>query len=258
MPITCARQGLLSRVDRMRAGRATILDRLGFQPALCMVTITRIDETLQKMVTECRWARRTVQSQAEHLRGFLRYAEMHGWPQGLAQAIQSPRVFSQTSLPRGPSWNDVRRLIATTEGDRPADIRDRAILLLLAVYGLRADEVRRLRVEDFDWNLERLTVRCPKSRRTRTFPLCRSVGDAVLRYVKEVRPRSDHRAVFLSLQYPICPLGNVWRVVAKRLRPLGVSLPTTGRIACDTPVPLISDRRPLTEGDRRSSRTPAF
>lgn len=205
------------------------LDRLGISAgSVHELTITRIDETLQKMVTECRWARRTVQSQAEHLRGFLRYAEMHGWPQGLAQAIQSPRVFSQTSLPRGPSWNDVRRLIATTEGDRPADIRDRAILLLLAVYGLRADEVRRLRVEDFDWNLERLTVRCPKSRRTRTFPLCRSVGDAVLRYVKEVRPRSDHRAVFLSLQYPICPLGNVWRVVAKRLRPLGVSLPHHG------------------------------
>jgi integrase/recombinase XerD len=192
------------------------------------LTITRIDETLQKMIKECRWVRRTVQTQAEHLRGFLRYAEMHGWPKGLAQAIQSPRVFSQTSLPRGPSWHDVRRLIATTEGDRPADIRDRAILLLLAVYGLRADEVRRLRVEDFDWNLERLTVTCPKSRRTRTFPLCRSVGDAVLRYLKEVRPRSGHRAIFLSLQYPICPLGNVWRVVAKRLRPLGVSLPHHG------------------------------
>ena len=32
----------------------------------------------------------------------------------------------------------------------------------------------------------------------------------------------------MSLQYPICPLGNVWRIVAKRLRPLGVSLPHHG------------------------------
>ena len=97
------------------------LDRLGISAGSAHeLTITRIDETLQKMVKECRWVRRTVQSQAEHLRGFFRYAEMHGWPQGLAQAIQSPRVFSQTSLPRGPSWDDVRRLIATTEGDRPA------------------------------------------------------------------------------------------------------------------------------------------
>jgi integrase len=119
-------------------------------------------------------------------------------------------------------------LIATTEGDRLANIRDRAILLLLAIYGFRADEVRRLRLEDFDWDLERLTVTCPKSRRTRTFPLCRSVGDAVLRYLKEVRPRSNYRTVFMSIRYPIRPLGNVWRIVAKRLRPLGVSLPHHG------------------------------
>jgi integrase len=180
------------------------------------------------MAKECGWARCTVQSQAQHLRGFLRYAETHGWPCGLPEAIQSPRVFSQTSLPLGPTWADVRRLLATTEGDRPGDIRDRAILLLLAVYGLRADEVRRLRLDSFDWERERLAVACPKSRQTRTFPLCRSVGDAVLRYLKEVRPRSAYREVFLSLRFPIRPLGNMWRVVAKRLRALGVSLPHHG------------------------------
>ena len=36
----------------------------------------------------------------------------------------------------------MQRLIATTEGARPLDVRDRAILLLLAVYALRSGEVR--------------------------------------------------------------------------------------------------------------------
>ena len=49
-----------------------------------------------------------------------------------------------------------------TEGDRPVDIRDRAILLLLAVYGLRAGEVNRLRLEDFDWERELFTVMSSK------------------------------------------------------------------------------------------------
>jgi integrase/recombinase XerD len=44
----------------------------------------------------------------------------------------------------GPSWPDVQRLLASTETDRRAGIRDRAILLLLAVYGLRVGEVRQL------------------------------------------------------------------------------------------------------------------
>ncbi|RWX59294.1 hypothetical protein EOA24_36485 [Mesorhizobium sp. M2A.F.Ca.ET.039.01.1.1] len=31
--------------------------------------------------------------------------------------------------------------LATTDGDRPRDIRDRAVLMLLITYGLRAGEV---------------------------------------------------------------------------------------------------------------------
>ena len=45
----------------------------------------------------------------------------------------------------------MERLLGSTEGDRPKDIRDRAIIMLLAVYGMRASEVRGLKVEDLDW-----------------------------------------------------------------------------------------------------------
>ena len=226
----CRDRGLSAGLIRMRVWSVRrFLDFFGIATdSVQTLTVTRIDETFQKMANRYGWARRTVQTQASHLRVFFAYAERHGWPQGLAQAIESPRVFSQTSLPRGPSWDDVQRLIATTEGDESSDIRDRGILLLLAVYGLRADEVRRLRLDSFDWERERLAVACPKSLQTRTFPLCRSVGDAVLRYLKEVRPRSAYREVFLSLRFPVQPLGNVWRVVSKRLRALGVSLPHHG------------------------------
>ena len=41
-------------------------------------------------------------------------------------------------------------MLATTEGDRPADVRDRAILMLLITYGLRAGEVADLRLDDPD------------------------------------------------------------------------------------------------------------
>ena len=46
-----------------------------------------------------------------------------------------------------------------TKGDRPVDIRDHALLLLLSIYGLRASEVVRLRLDDFDWERELFTVR---------------------------------------------------------------------------------------------------
>ena len=120
------------------------------------------------------------------LRAFFRYAETRGWCRpGLAAAITSPRVFHGETLPAGPSWNDVRRLLADLEGDSRADIRDRAIALLLAVYGLRSSEVRQLTLEDLDWENERITIRCSKPQaHTRVYPLVRTVGDAILRYLK--------------------------------------------------------------------------
>jgi integrase len=138
-------------------------------------------------------------------------------------------VFSQTSLPLGPSWDDVRRLLAMTEGDRPSNIRVRPILMLLAIYGLRRGEVSRLRLEDFDWEHEVFRVISSKTGRIRTYPLIRSVGDAILRYLQEVRPRSSHRELFLSLRAPFRPVRtSLWSMVGDRLRSLDVSLPHYG------------------------------
>ncbi len=204
------------------------------------IPITQIDEALTGLVCKDGYGRGTVKTWARDLRAFLRYAEARGWCRsGLAAAIKSPRTFTQVSLPSGPSWDDVRRLLAMTEGNRSADIRDRAILMLLAVYGLRRGEVNGLRLDDFDWERELLSVGCPKTRRTRIYPLVRPLGDAVLRYLKEVRPRSACREVFLTLCHPFRPLRSaVSRVVASRLQRLGVPLPHYGphvlRHACAT------------------------
>jgi integrase/recombinase XerD len=190
------------------------------------ITPPQIDEALQAMVRQGDYARSTVRNWAGELRAFIRYAETRDWCRpGLAACIRGPRLFAQSSLPTGPSWEEVRRLLALTEGDRSVDIRDRAILLLLVIYGLRAGEVNRLRLEDFDWERELFTVTSSKTQRPRTYPLVRSVGDAVLRYLREVRPRSPHRELFLTLLAPIRPLrAALGPIVATRLHSLNLSL----------------------------------
>ena len=209
--------------------------------SLHAITPHRIDMAFQKMLEPGGYSRRTIQSWATDLRAFFRFAEARGWcRKGLAGSIRAPRVFSQASVPLGPSWDDVRRLLATTEGDEPRDIRNRPILMLLAIYGLRRGEVNGLRLDDFDWEHEVFRVVSSKSGRVRTYPLTRSVGDAILRYLQEVRPRSPHRELFLSLRAPVRPLNpaSLWEVVGERLRSLHVSLPHYGphalRHACAT------------------------
>jgi len=247
------------RCDRVRR----FLDRLAMSNnSLQDISISQIDEALMEQLAKGGYARVTVQGLACHLRSFFSYAESKGWCYvGLAAGIRGPRIYSQESIPDGPSWDDVLRLLAQAEGDRPADIRDRALLMLLAFYGLRAGEVRCLRLQDFDWQNELLTVARGKTLSTQTYPLARQVGDAIVRYLKEARPRSTHREVFLTLRPPFRPLGNaaVGAVACRRLHSLGIALSHYGshilRHACATH--LLAEGLSLKEiGDHLGHRHP--
>ena len=187
--------------------------------SLRQITITDLDEAIARKGRDDGYSRSSVRVYASGLRTFLRYAESRGWcPRGVAALVASPRVYQHENLPVGPSWNDVQRLIATTQGSRPKDIRDRAILLLLAVYALRSGEVRALRLEDLDWEKSLLFVPRTKGGKREPYPLSPTVGQAIIRYLKEARPRSSYREVFLTVEAPIQPLrgSSLWTIVAKR------------------------------------------
>jgi site-specific recombinase XerD len=176
------------------------------------------------------WIRASLHCLASTLRTFFRYAEGKGWCRAIAAAIEAPRVFAQESLPLGPTWVQVQQLITSTAGDRAVDIRNHAILLLLAVYGLRRGEVAGLRLDDVDWRNDMLHVTRPKQRCTHQYPLVASVGNAILRYLQEARPRSAHRALFMTLHAPIRPLrpASITPIVHSRLVALGMNLPGRG------------------------------
>ena len=210
-------------------------------PSLRQLTIVDLDEAVARKGQDgC--ARSSIQKYASALRIFVRYAESRGWcSQGLAAGIVSPRVYRAESLPRGPFWNDVQRLVATTEGNRPQDLRDRAVLLLLAVYALRSSEVRALKLDDVDWERNLLFIPRTKGRRTEPYPLSPTVGEAIVRYLQGARPRSSYREIFLTVTAPIRPLSGsstVWSVVARRALSLDSSVAPYGahalRHACAT------------------------
>lgn len=232
----------LSTIEGQCSLLRRLLDRLcPGTTSLRTIGVEQIDAAILGQARDGEYARNTVHHCATALRTFLRFAGERGWCRaGLAAAIHTPRLFTQATIPFGPSWDEVRKLLASTEGDRPDDVRDRALFLLLAVYGLRAGELLTLRLDDFDWEREVVTVTGSKTGRTRTYPLAGFVGVAVLRYLKEVRPRAALRAVFLSRNAPRRALdrSSLYVIVARRLRTVCPSLPRHGphalRHACAT------------------------
>lgn len=200
------------------------------QDSLGRVSVVDVDAFIETK-GDHGWKRSSLSCLASSLRSFFRYAESQGWcVPGIAAVIESPRLYAREGIPEGPRWEDVQRLLHSTSGNRPADIRDHAILMLLAVYGLRRGEVARLQLDDLDWAGERIVVPRPKQRRIQYYPLVTPVGEAVLRYLREVRPRCAHRSLFLTMAAPIRPLSamSVTPIVRSRLKALGVELPRRG------------------------------
>jgi integrase/recombinase XerD len=208
--------------------------------ALSALQVTDVDAYLARGA-EHGWRRATLHGVAECLRAFFRFGGDQGWaPGALAAAIHPPRLYALERLPAGPAWADVQRLLAAVGTTRPKDVRDRAILLLLAIYGLRAREVTRLRLDDLDWEHDLLHVPRVKGHAAQPYPLLPAVGNAILQYLEHGRPASPAREVFLTLLSPHRPLSPqaLYAVVAPRLKTLGVRTVHVGphalRHACAT------------------------
>ena len=80
------------------------------------------------------------------------------------------------------------------------------MLMLLIRLGLRAGEVVRLQLDYIDWLAGNILIRAGKTHRERLLTLPQDAGEALARYLKEGRPTTCHRQMFLNLCAPHQPL----------------------------------------------------
>ena len=168
----------------------------------------------------------------QSLRIFLRFLSGASLiPAGLQYAVPPVRQYKHAALPRFLTTEDLARVLALPPDPTSRGLRDRAMLLLLARLGLRPGEIVRLELEDIHWRAGDLLVRAGKTRRERVLPLPQDVGEALLSYLKEGRPASSHRRVFLNLCPPHGPLASsvvLTKVARLVLARAGVLAPPPG------------------------------
>jgi site-specific recombinase XerD len=138
------------------------------------------------------------------LRSLLRYlaGEGHiagGWDAALPSIANRQHV----QLPRRLTREQVHALWVASEGPRPHDLRNRALLLLFLRLGLRCEEVAALSPADIDWKNGCLKVHSAKTYRDRLLPLPRDVGKALVAYLRSLRTRP--RRLFDPTRKPPIP-----------------------------------------------------
>ena len=140
-------------------------------------------------------------------------------------------IYAHEGIPFAIRAEDVKRVLAVAQGDRTAKgLRDFAILTLLSTYGARASEIVALRLNDVDWRKEIVRIHHSKTGATSYLPLLPEVGEAVLQYLQNSRPKTHFREMFLRTKAPYRPFAGgtgLHGLVSVRLEAAAVN--TTGK-----------------------------
>lgn len=166
------------------------------------------------------------------LRSFLKFLTMTGrLPHDLACGVVGPRVVRRDRPPRSLPWRDVQRILAAVDVRTRWGCRNRAVLLLMAAYGMGAAEVGALRLDDLDWRAATLRITRPKTGASVIVPLLPPVARAVLDYLRRSRPsRARTRVLFLSSGIPHGPISAsaIGFALRQYAQAAGVSAPALG------------------------------
>ena len=216
--------------------------------------------------------RRATRSGVSHcLRSFLRFLYTEGLiAQDLSLAVNGPVLYRFENIPSAFTDQQVESLRDITRRDHtPLGLRDHAMLLLIATYGLRAGEVVRMKLEDINWRREQIRLKQSKTRADLLLPLMPEVGQAVLGYLRRGRPKTHLREIFIRARAPhgsfTCG-SSLYTVFQRRIQQAGIQpegkrgphsiryARATGLLRASVPLKSISDLL----GHRSTASTGAY
>lgn len=179
------------------------LGDIGCDPELLTLPVV----TAFIMTQASHFGRTAMISLASILRVFLRYLHReHVLQRDISNLVEIPQRYRLADIPRSISWGSVQAMLDQVDRRTVVGRRDYAMLLLMALYGLRSREVALLTLDDIDWKRDRLHVRGRKAEHSTTYPLVPVVGEAIVGYLRNGRPDIQGRLLF-------------WRHLAPQLPP---------------------------------------
>jgi hypothetical protein len=101
---------------------------------------------------------------------------------GLEAAVPMVRQWKHAALPRHLSEAEIAHVVEFCANGTPLGRRNYAILLVLARFGLRANEVAQLALDDIDWVAGHAAIRGGKTRHELRLPLPNDIEWALIAY----------------------------------------------------------------------------
>ena len=160
------------------------------------------------------------------LRSFLRWAFLEGvMKTDLRAAVITARQYRQAGVRDVLREEELARVLSAVDRGSRIGRRDYAVLLLAARYGLRPSDIRQLRLDDVHWRQGVLAIRQAKTGRPLVLPLLPDIMTALADYLRNGRPATEARHIFVRHRAPFepfAPTNNLAAILRTALRRAGM------------------------------------
>lgn len=150
-----------------------------------------------------------VQNAVSTLKSFFNYLfEQELTDLNLSRVVPRHNIRVQPKLPSTYTKDEIEKLLQSIDRGSGLGKRNYAILLIAVRLGLRASDIAGLKFENILWDKNLIELHQCKTDKRIELPLLAEIGNAVIDYLKHVRPESSEPFVFLRSKAPFTRLDS--------------------------------------------------
>lgn len=146
---------------------------------------------------------KSLSSRLCYLRRYYRFLYLHGYIQTpLAERLPQACLQGRTTFPTVWTESEISKIKASADRVSPEGKRSYAMIMLAADLGLRIGDIRSLKFSEVDWEKKQITIVQNKTGQALCLPITDSVGWALIDYLKNGRPVTDSKFIFVKHRSP--------------------------------------------------------
>ncbi len=193
---------------------------------ICEITPEIISEYV---ISVCPNHEKSIAAILTTLRVFLRFLYLHGYiEKDLSLSVPKQNKYSYPAVPSTWEPDEVKHMLDAIDRGSPLGKRDYAILILVAKLGIRAGDIKAMKLSDLNWDSKTITITQEKTKVQNTYPILHDVGWALIDYLQHARPACDVPYLFVRLNAPFEAFGqnaNLHNIITKYTRLAGITVP---------------------------------
>jgi site-specific recombinase XerD len=188
------------------------------------------NEHIIKFIESCSiYSDYTIYATVTSVRQYIAYLEKNEYIQEkLSTKIPKIAKKREKSYPSAFTKDETEALLNSIKRVNSKERRDYAMLLLAARIGLRASDIANLEFRNIDWDRNQINIVQQKTKTALTLPLLNDVGEAIIDYIKNGRPKVDEPHIFIRENKPYIRINgsSLHMIVDGYLKRANIKVPT--------------------------------